>query len=78
MRAMVESEFFIGNEKCLPSLEHVKTVRDAVNMALCFEKDTLLYFHGLKAVVREQDAVQKIIDEEQSHIVQLSQYRDRL
>ena len=26
IRAIVDSEFFLGKDKCLPSLEHVKTV----------------------------------------------------
>ena len=30
LRAIVESEFFLGKNKSLPSLKHVKTVEDAV------------------------------------------------
>ena len=39
LRAIVESEFFLGKNKSLPSLEHAKTVTDAVNFALGFEKE---------------------------------------
>lgn len=39
MRAFVESQFFLGKGKSLPSMDHLKTVADAVNFALGFEKE---------------------------------------
>lgn len=68
MRAIVESEFFLGKNKALPSMEHIKTVSDAVKFALQFEKETLLYFYGIKDAVKEKDIVDEIINEERSHI----------
>lgn len=68
MRAMVESEFFLGKNKSLPSMDNIKTVADAVNFAIGFEKETLLYFHGIRDVVKEKDIVDEIINEEKSHI----------
>lgn len=44
LRAIIESEFFLGKNKSLPSLEHGKTVTDAVNFALVFEREALLYY----------------------------------
>jgi hypothetical protein len=38
LSAIVESEFFLGKNKALPSMEHVKTVADAVDFALEFEE----------------------------------------
>ena len=78
MRALVEREFFLGSDKSLPSLERVGTVRDAVDFALGFEKETLLYFVGLQGIVAEKGIVQEIIDEEQSHIAWLSKFREAL
>ena len=78
MRALVESEFFLGSGKSLPSLGHVTTVGDAVDFALGFEKETLLYFVGLQGMVREQDVVQKIIDEERAHIAWLGSFKEKL
>ena len=75
MRAIVESEFFLGKEKSLPSLEHLKTTEDAVHFAIGFEKETLLYFHSLKDVVKEKEVVDEIINEEKSHIRWLSDFR---
>ncbi len=78
MRAFVESEFFLGKGKALPSMDHLKTVADAVNFALGFEKETLLYFFELRNIVREKEMVDKIINEEKSHIMWLDAFRKTL
>ncbi len=72
LRAVVESEFFLGKGKSLPSLERVKTVSDAIRFAIGFEKETLLYFYMIRDVSALKDVVSRIIDEEKSHIVWLS------
>ena len=76
MRAIVESEFFLGREKSLPSLDHVATVEDAVRFAMGFEKETLLYFYALRDAVQEKDMVDEIINEERSHIMWLAKFKD--
>ncbi|HUO77127.1 MAG TPA: hypothetical protein VMU21_06065, partial [Thermodesulfovibrionales bacterium] len=76
LRAIVESEFFLGKNKSLPSLKHVKTVEDAVNFALGFEKETLLYFYGIRDAVKEREVVEEIINEERSHIMWLHRFKD--
>jgi rubrerythrin len=75
LRAMVESQFFLGKNKALPSLEHVRTVEDAVEFALGFEKETLLYFYGIRDAVKEKELVEEIINEERSHIRWLTHFR---
>jgi len=75
MRAYVESEFFLGKGKSLPAMDHIKTVRDAVQFALGFEKETLLYFMELRSIVKEKKAIDEVISEEKSHIVWLDSYR---
>ena len=75
LRAIVESEFFLGSHKALPALEYVSTVEAAVNFALGFEKETLLYFHTVRDVVKERDVVDEIINEEKSHIMWLNAFR---
>lgn len=75
LRAIVESEFFLGKKKALPSIDHLKNIDDAVRYALGFEKETLLYYHGIRDLVREKDIVGKLIEEEKSHIVWLNEFR---
>ncbi len=76
MRAIVESEFFLGREKSLPSFDHVATVEDAVRFAMGFEKETLLYFYALRDAVKEKDVVDEIINEERSHVMWLAKFKD--
>ncbi|MEW6052419.1 MAG: ferritin family protein [Nitrospirota bacterium] len=72
LRAIVDSEFFLGTDKCLPSLEHVKTAAEAIDFALCFERETLLYYYTLRESVKEKEVIDAIIKEEKSHIVWLN------
>lgn len=74
MRAFVESEFFLGKGKSLPSMDHLKTVKDAVRFAMGFEKETLLYFFELRSLVKEKEVVDEVINEEKSHIRWLSAF----
>ena len=64
-----------GKNKSLPSLEHVKSIGDAVNFAMGFEKETLLYFYEIRNIIKEKDIVDEIINEEKSHIMWLSRFK---
>jgi rubrerythrin len=77
-RAVVESEFFLGKNKSLPSLDHITSVLEAVKFAIGFERETILYFCGLREAVKDSAIVEEIIKEEKSHIMWLSKYRDTL
>jgi rubrerythrin len=74
LRAIVESEFFLGRGKSLPALDGVRTVSEAVAFAMGFEKETLLYFYAMRDVIFRKDIVTQIIDEERSHIVWLNRF----
>jgi rubrerythrin len=78
MRAFVESEFFLGNKKSLTGMDNIKTVAEAVRYALGFEKETLLYFIGLRDVAPQKTVVDLIIDEERCHIRWLSVFNSAL
>ena len=78
MRAFVESEFFLGKGKSLPSMDHLKTVQEAVTFAMGFEKETLLYFFELRNVVKEKEIVDEVINEEKSHIKWLAAFQTGL
>lgn len=78
LRAIVDSEYFLGKDKCLPSLEHVKTAVEAIDFALCFERETLLYYYALREATKEKEILDKIIGEEKSHITWLNNLRRSL
>jgi len=75
LRAIVDSEFFLGKDKCLPSLEHVKTASEAINFALCFERETLLYYYTLRETIGKKEVIDAIINEEKGHIMWLNNLR---
>lgn len=75
MRAFVESEFFLGRAKALPSMERIKTVSEVIRFALGFEKETLLYFMELRSLVKEKEIVDEVINEEKGHIRWLDTFR---
>ncbi len=76
LRAFVESEFFLGRVKSLPSMTKVRTVKNAVAFALGFEKETLLYFMELRKIVKEKEVVDEVINEEKSHIMWLVAFKN--
>ncbi|MHB8846438.1 MAG: ferritin family protein [Nitrospirota bacterium] len=76
MRAFVESEFFLGRTKSLPSMTRIRSVKDAVKFALGFEKETLLYFMELRKIVKEKEVVDEVINEEKSHIMWLAAFKN--
>ncbi|MBL7032452.1 MAG: ferritin family protein [Nitrospira sp.] len=78
LRAIIESEFFLGDNKVLPNYSHLRTANDVINYALTFEKVTLLYYLELRDIVNNTDAINYIINEEKGHIVWLSGYRKQL
>ncbi|MBF0505802.1 MAG: ferritin family protein [Nitrospirae bacterium] len=78
LRAIVESQFFLGKDKAIPSMDRIRTINDAVDYALGFEKETLLYFFGIRDAVREKEIVDEIINEEKSHIMWLNIFKDAL
>ncbi len=76
LRAIVESEFFLGKYKSLPLLEHLQKTEDALHYAIGFEKETLLYYYGMRDIVREREIMDEIINEEKSHILWLNEYKN--
>ncbi len=78
LRAIVESEFFLGKNKSLPSMDGIRDIEDAVHFAIGFEKETLLYFFGIKDAVKEKDIIDEVINEEKSHIRWLVNFKNGL
>ena len=78
LKAIVESEFFLGDDKVLPNFSHLETAQDVINYAITFEKVTLLYYLELRDIVDDKEAVYDLVNEEKSHIVWLSDYRKKL
>jgi len=74
LQALVDSKFFAGPDKAINLAKEAKSELEAINSAIDFEKDTLLFFHQILELIKPQDekVVKKIIEEEKKHIRRLS------
>ena len=72
--ATVDREFFAPEAK-IHAIPLGATDGERIHQAIEFEKQTLLFFYGLRDLVRRanQEAVDEIIDQEKSHIRRLSE-----
>ena len=71
----------LGNNEILKSkIESIKTTDDAVKMALEFEKDSIVLFTFVKKNIgtKGQKTVDKIIDEELTHIYKINHFYNQL
>jgi rubrerythrin len=75
LKAIVDSEFFLGKDKSLAAIHNVNTSADAIKFALGFERETLLYYYGLRDMIQEKKVIDEVIKEEKSHIVWLGDLR---
>lgn len=64
---------FTKKEGIDKELSKIKDKKDALNMAIRFEKDSIIFFAEIKGLVREseRDAVEDLICEEQKHLRRL-------
>lgn len=74
MQATIQNAFFEGQDKALALAEQVSDEKEALRMAMGFEKETLLFFHDLREMVSEADekTIKHIIDEEKAHLRRLA------
>jgi rubrerythrin len=72
--ALLQQSFFAKPEGALSQAAEAADERQALQAALGFEKETLLFFHELREVVRgtAQQTVERIVQEEKRHILRLS------
>lgn len=75
MRAIVESEFFLGSDTALARMKNVRDVDEAIRQAIGFEKETIHYFLWVRDLVARKDLVDSIIEEEKTHILWLNKMR---
>ena len=75
LKAIVDSEFFLGKDKSLSAVRNVNSSAEAIKFALGFERETLLYYYGLRDMIQEKKVIDEVIKEEKSHIVWLGDLR---
>jgi rubrerythrin len=74
LKAITDSRYFLGGDKALSAAKSAETTEQAVNTALAFEKETLVFYlealDMLPAINRP--AVEALIREERAHIRKLT------
>lgn len=78
LQDMVKGNDFLLDEK---NLERSKSVKEVLDISISFEKDTILFYQFLLDFLddeEDQEQLQLIITEEQSHITQLEQMLTRV
>jgi len=77
MRAIVESAFFLGKEKAAMHIQNIRDLQGALGFAIAFEKETLLFFYGIRDGVSDTELIDRIIGEEKEHIRWLTRFRQQ-
>ncbi|MDX9719279.1 MAG: ferritin family protein [Myxococcota bacterium] len=70
LRTVVETRVFPTPEAARKLVDDLGNEIDAIRFAISFEKDTVLFFHDLRRMVREEDVpvIERLIAEEQNHL----------
>jgi len=79
--AMADSHRGEGNPTVADSLTGEESIAEIVDMAIGLEKESILFYLGLKDLVPPdygQDKLDRIIGEERQHIIQLNGIRRKL
>ncbi len=74
LQVAVDNALFAGPDKALALADSIADAKEALRMALGFEKDTLLFYYDLRELMREADRalVGEIIREEKAHVRRLA------
>jgi len=81
LKTIVDSRIFNTEDAAIRLATQASGVKSILDYAIQFEKDTLLYFHTIKDALtspKAQTAVARIIHEEISHVLRLSDYKKSL
>jgi rubrerythrin len=81
LQATADSHVFVKNTDMVGLVAGCKGPLDILDIAMTFEKDSVVYYTTMKKVVAKnlgQDKVDRLIDEEIKHIGMLAQRRAKL
>jgi len=77
MNAMAADHVFTKKDKGREIAEGITRDRDAVNFAIGFEKDSILFYDGMKRLMpqKEHGIIEEVITEERKHVLKLLEIR---
>ena len=78
LKALVDSAIFTNDQMAHEMAQKVASDTEAIQIAMGAEKDSILLYREMRAIVRRSDRelIDKIIEEERSHLRQLSELKD--
>lgn len=77
LRALSEEYVFTKEKKGEEIAQKVKEDREAIELGVGFEKDSILFYNEMKKFVLKggQKTIDKLIEQEQEHLIKLSQLK---
>lgn len=80
MNALARDYVFTQKDKGREIAKNVKGDKEAISLGIGFEKDSIIFYVGMKKVVPEYDhkIVDRLITQEQDHLRQLSELKESL
>lgn len=80
MNALARDYVFTQKDKGREIGKNVKGDKEAISLGIGFEKDSIIFYVGMKKVVPEYDhkIVDKLITQEQDHLRQMSELKESL
>jgi rubrerythrin len=81
LKTIIEGRIFNNEDSAIKKATSAKDLKEIIDHAISFEKDTLLYFHAINDTVsnaKAKQALRKIINEEVSHVLKLNDYKKTL
>lgn len=80
MNALARDYVFTEKDKGREIAKNVKGDKEAINLGIGFEKDSIIFYGGMKRIVPEYDhkIVDKLVSQEQDHLRQLSELKESL
>jgi len=80
MKAIADERVFAKDISYVDIVKELKSPKQAIEIAIAFEKDSIIFLHELQDMVVGVDKkiVQKLLNEERDHIRKLSQIKSQI
>ena len=74
MKALADERVFKSDISASEIADGVRSPREAIDIAISFEKESILFFHGMWELAPEshRKAIEKLLNEERDHLRRLS------
>ena len=80
MKALADEHIFTQKDKGRQIASGIKTTREALDLGIGFEKDSIVFYEGIKEAVAQEEhkIVDEVIAQEQKHLFQLLELKRSL